>query len=127
MENRLALLNLLKSELEFVKSGGYRRSARSPWRAPYIFEESPSCPNFLDRTRQHLCSDCWLMKFVPADYQDEQVPCRFVQLVNGVTVDFLYRCGTPAETEDILGEWLRQRIHELESELSRATNFGIAV
>ena len=127
MENRQALLNLLKSELEFVKSGGYRRSARSPWRAPYIFEESPSCPNLFDRTRSHLCQKCWLMKFVPVDYQDEQVPCRFVQLGNGVTVDSLYRCGTPAETEDTLGEWLRQRIHELESELSQATNFGIAV
>ena len=45
--SRQSLLELLKTELEFVVSGGYRRSARSPWRPPYIFEESPSCPNFL--------------------------------------------------------------------------------
>jgi hypothetical protein len=121
MENsRQTLLNLLKCELEFVKAGGYRRSAHSPWRAPYIFEESPNCPNFFDRTRQHLCHDCWLMRFVPLDYRDEQIPCRFVQLGNGITVDSLYRCGTPAETEEMLLEWLRVRIHELETELQFA-------
>jgi hypothetical protein len=119
MENNLqTLLNLLKAELEFVEGGGYRRSARSPWRAPYVFEESPNCPNFFDRTRQHLCQECWLMRFVPLDYQDEQVPCRFVQLGNGVTVDSLYRCETPAESEDALRSWLHERIHELELELS---------
>lgn len=118
--NRPNLLNLLKSELEFVKSGGYRRSPRSPWRAPYIFEESPNCPNFSDRTRQHLCRECWLMQFVPLDYQDEQVPCRFVQLGNGVTVDSLYRCGTSAETEEELRNWLHQRIRELEEQLCEA-------
>lgn len=68
--NRRTLIKVLKSELEFVKSGGYRRSARSPWRAPYVFEESPSCPNFSDRTRSNLCQDCWLMNFVPAQYRD---------------------------------------------------------
>jgi len=117
MKNRQSLINLLKSELEFVKSGGYRRSARYPWRAPYIFEESPNCPNFFDRTRPHPCQECWLMHFVPLDYQDEQVPCRFVQLGNGVTVDSLYRCGTPTETEERLTKWLQTTIHELETEV----------
>lgn len=116
--NRQNLLNLLKSELEFVKSGSYRRSASFPWRAPYIFEESPSCPNFHDRTRQHLCQDCWLMEFVPNDRRDEQVPCRFVELANGVSVDCLYRYETAAETEEMLTKWLRTRIHEIETELS---------
>jgi hypothetical protein len=115
--NRQTLLNLLKSELEFVKSGGYRRSASSPWRAPYVFEESPTCPNFFDRTRQHRCQDCWLMQFVPCDYRHEQVPCRFVQLGNGITVDSLYRCGTPGETEERLTRWLQDTIHEIEREL----------
>ena len=112
--NRQDLLNRLKSELEFVKQGGYRRSARSPWRAPYLFEESPNCPNFFDRTRPHLCQNCWLMEFVPAEYQVEQSPCRFVQLGNGTTVDSLYRQGTPLETEEQLVRWLQNTIHELE-------------
>jgi hypothetical protein len=115
MGNRRKLL-LLKSELEFVRSGGYRRSARSPWRAPYIFEESQSCPNFFDRTRQHRCLDCWLMEFVHADRREEQVPCRYVELGKGITVDSLYRCGSVGETEEILTQWLQKRISELETE-----------
>jgi hypothetical protein len=115
--NQQNLLQLLKSELEFVKSGNYRRSARSPWRAPYIFEESPSCPNFSDRTRQHLCQDCWLMQFVQRQDRDEEIPCRFVQLGDAVTVESLYRCGTVPETEGRLISWLESTIHELESEV----------
>lgn len=57
------------------------------------------------------------MQFVPLDYQDEQVPCRFVQLGNGVTVDSLYRCGTPAETEERLTKWLQTTIHEFETDV----------
>lgn len=113
--NQQNLLRLLKSELEFVKSGNYRRSPRSPWRAPYVFEESPSCPNFSDRTRQHLCQDCWLMQFVQRQDRDEEVPCRFVQLGNAVTVESLYRSGTVPETEEKLISWLQNIIRELES------------
>ena len=107
-------LELLRRELQFLDGGGYRRSLHAPWRAPYLFEESPSCPNFSDRARPHACSDCWLMQFVPAELRTEQVPCRFIQLGNGVTVDSLYRCGTTTETEEALCNWLHQRIRELE-------------
>ncbi len=59
------------------------------------------------------------MQFVAADLREEQVPCRFVDLSgNGVTVDSLYRCGTPAESEEALRTWLQRRIRELESQLS---------
>jgi hypothetical protein len=94
--SRQAVLELLKTELEFVTSGGYSRSDRSPWRPPYVFEESPSCPNFSDRARPHRCEDCWLMEFVPPESRDEQVPCRFVQLTaDGITIDsgFLASCA----------------------------------
>jgi hypothetical protein len=123
--NRPNLLSLLKSELEFVKHGGYRRNARSPWRAPYIFEESQSCSNFFDRTRQHQCRDCWLMEFVPATLREEQVPCRYVELGNGTTVDSLYRCGTVTETEEMLTQWLQTRICELETELAGARSLVV--
>lgn len=123
-QNRQNLLNRLRAELEFVKSGGYRRSPRSPWRAPYIFEESPSCPNFTDRTRPHACQDCWLMEFVRPELREEQAPCRFVELADGITVDSLYRFGTPAETEEILTKWLQARIYELEIELRDRPNLN---
>lgn len=57
------------------------------------------------------------MQFVPSDLRDEQVPCRFIPLTStGLTVDSLYRTGTPEETEEALGNWLRERIHEIEVE-----------
>src|SRR5438093_1127646 len=117
--NRQTVLQLLKSELEFIDKGGYKHNPRSPWRAPYIFEDSPSCPNSTDQARPRLCEECWLMQFVASDLREEQIPCRFVDLTeNGVTVDSLYRCGTPAESEEALRTWLQWRIHELESQLS---------
>jgi len=58
------------------------------------------------------------MEFVAPEHRGEQVPCRFVQLgPGGVTVDSLYRCGTPAESEEALRDWLNRRIRELEQEI----------
>jgi hypothetical protein len=57
------------------------------------------------------------MEFVAPDLRVEQVPCRFVELAaSGVTVDSLYRCGTLAESEQALRQWLHQRIRELETQ-----------
>jgi hypothetical protein len=118
--NSRKLLALLRQELAFLEDGGYKRNSNSAWRPPYLFEESPSCPNFSDRSRPHACADCWLIQYVSPELRDEQIPCRFVQLEDGVTVDSLYRHGTQAETEQALRHWLRNQIHELESELSEA-------
>lgn len=125
--SRQNILQLLKAELQFVEGGGYRLSERSPWRPPYVFEESPSCPNYSDRSRPHLCIDCWLMQFVAPDLRDEQVPCRFVQLTpDGITIDSLYRYASTSETEETLSRWLRKRIREMEdadaSDLPLAAN-----
>jgi hypothetical protein len=119
--NQKQVLHLMTAELEFLESGGYRASSRSPWRSPYVFEESPSCPNFPDPSKPHNCQDCWLMRFVRPDLRDEPSPCRFIQLTaNGESVDSLYRYGTQEETEAVLRKWLGQWIRELESDLSEA-------
>jgi len=124
--SRQKLLNRLRAELKFLDSQGYHRAARSPWRSAYIFEESPSCPNYGDSSRPQECKDCWLMQFVSSDLQEEQIPCRFVQLTSdGVTVDSLYRYGTSAETEEALRKWLQERIHELEQELSESSRLPL--
>lgn len=121
-------LELLKKELAFVENGGYKHSPHSPWRAPYIFEDSPSCANFSDRARPHACQNCWLMGFVAREFREEQVPCRFVQLAaDGVTVDSLYRCGTMAESETALRQWLHGRIRELEEQVRNADELRSAV
>src|SRR5215813_1561059 len=119
---RQKVLQRLKDEIAFLDSGGYRRSPNFPWRARYIFEESPSCPNFGKRTRPCRCVDCWLMEFVVSDRHTDQVPCRFVQLTHlGVTVESLYRYGTLQETEETLRAWLQERIRELEMQLAQVS------
>jgi hypothetical protein len=125
--DRETVLQLLKSELAFLNSGGYKHCLPAPWRAAYIFEESPSCPNFPYQGQPFACEDCWLMEFVAPEFRAEPVPCRFVQLTaNGVTVDSLYRCGTQAESEEALRGWLNQRIQELEAELRGTAEFLLA-
>src|SRR5690242_6836400 len=71
-ESRTEVLESLKKELAFLEGGGYKHAPRSPWRVPYIFEDSPSCPNYSERARPHRCEDCWLMQFVAPELHDEQ-------------------------------------------------------
>lgn len=124
--SRHDLLKRLRTELEFLQSGGYRDS-QSSWRARYVFEESPSCPHFSDPSLPHPCQECWLIEFVPPDLRDETAPCRFIQLAaNGVTVDSLYGHGTAVETEEALRRWLQGRTQELESEFSEAERLPFA-
>ena len=112
-----SVLDLLKKELEFVSGGGYKRSPHGPFRAAYLFEDSPSCPNHSDRARPHLCQDCWLMEFVSPGLRNEQVPCRFVEIAPDVTVDSLHRRGAPAESEEALRRWALQQIRDFEQKL----------
>lgn len=127
LPNREIVLERLRDELAFLDHGGYDPSATSSWRRPYIFEESPSCPNLGDRARPHECKDCWLMQFVAPELREEQVPCRFVRLTrDGVTVDSLYRYATPAETEEALRKWLREQIHEIQNDLAENSRLPFA-
>ena len=104
-------LQVLRNELQFVRKGGYR----SPlvWRAPLIFEDSPTCP----KERCSTCPDsnCVLMSFVPKECRSEAVPCRHIPLDEiGETVDSLYRTGTNEEIEQTLQGWLLKTIRQLE-------------
>jgi len=104
-------LQVLRNELEFVRKGGYR--APLVWRAPLIFEDSPTCP----KERCSTCPDsnCVLMSFVPKECRYEAVPCRHIPLDEiGETVDSLYRTGTNEEIEQTLQSWLLKTIQQLE-------------
>ena len=91
-----ALLNALKSELKFCELGGYEPSVpgRLPARASEndpismflfdeskremrkehsVFQDSPSCLNYGLPVREHPCSECWLIDFVPAEKRGEAV------------------------------------------------------
>ncbi len=109
------LLEVLRLELEFLKSGGYRKSFA--WRPQFIFEDSPTCLNYASPEHKRPCSECVLMQLVPAEFRRGKVPCRYIPLnEQGETVQSLYQCGTAQELEAALGEWLMNTIQKLEME-----------
>jgi len=115
-ENR-DILDILRFELKFLDDNGYVHSPHAPWRAPYIFEDSPSCLNFGDSSRPHPCSECLLTQFVPAEQRAQDVPCRFIPLDDkGRTVDTFYRTGTQKEMIEAVHNWLCREIRRIETE-----------
>jgi hypothetical protein len=108
------ILKMFQFELRFLEDGGYGRSPRTPWRASYVFEDSPTCPNFDDVARPHPCSECPLMEFVPPQFRGASAPCRFISLTEaGGTVDHFYRFGMQIELEEALACWLRKQIQRM--------------
>jgi hypothetical protein len=115
------LLELLKFELKFLEDGGYGRSPHTAWRPQYTFEDSPTCLNFDNSARPHPCSECLLMRFVPAELQDQVSPCRLIPITSkGETIDYFYRCGTQLELEEALAGWLRKQVSQLEGQRDHA-------
>ena len=113
MSDKRSLREVLKSELEFLNSGGYRKIS---WRPQFIFEDSPTCPKFGHGPRQEPCSECILMKLVPPEQRGARVPCRYIRLnERGDTIESLYRLGTQEELESVLRSWLTREIERLES------------
>gem|GEM_PF-1094897 len=111
------LLSILKSELEFLESGGYRTPQRAAWRPQFIFQDSPTCLNFRNFGKRLPCSKCALMQFVPNGQKQERFPCRHIPLdESGQTLDSLYRTGTEEETYAIVTQWLKATIQQLERE-----------
>ena len=114
---RQDLLSALKLELKFCELGGYKPArGRFPARASendpistflfhestpksrkelFVFRDSPSCLNYGLPVREHPCSECWLMAFVPAERRGEAVPCHHIRLnERGETVANLGDRGT---------------------------------
>ncbi len=119
MERR-QLLEALKSEITFLEGGGYRQSSRTPWKAPLVFEDSPTCLNFGQAARPHPCTKCVLMRFVPLRRRSARVPCRYIPLNEaGETVDGLYRYASQPELEEVVGNWLKGAIRRVDDELAR--------
>jgi hypothetical protein len=120
------ILDVLRFELSFLLDGGYGRSPHASWRAPAVFEDSPICPNFCDPARPHPCESCLLEQFVPDGQKKESIPCRFIPLTDGRTVEDLYRTGSQIEMEAALAEWLRAQIERIERERGIADKEGAA-
>lgn len=113
------LLKVLQAELEFVERGGYRKTARAPWRPHFIFQDSPTCLNFDPTAKPRDCADCVLTQLIPESASEKKVPCRFIKLNKaGDTIDSLYRYGNHDELEAALTKWLKDAIRKLETEKS---------
>ncbi len=113
MSDKRNLSEVLRSELEFLNSGGYRKIS---WRPQFIFEDSPTCPNFGHSQRLEPCSECILMPLVPPEKRAAKVPCRYIRLnERGDTIGSLYRSGTQDELESALRTWLTREIENLDN------------
>lgn len=111
------ILDVLRFELSFLEQGGYGRSVRTPWKPTSIFQDSLSCINFNDPERPHPCNECLLTDLVPANCQDESVPCHHIPLnQEGETVDSMERQCNQAELEEAVKNWLRRSIQRIEAE-----------
>jgi hypothetical protein len=109
------LLEVLRSELNFLEKDGYGHSARESWRPVFIFEDSPTCMNYDCKTNPAPCSDCVLMQLVPPEFRLGKTPCRRITLnATGETLDSLYRSGDQPEIEETLRNWLEATITQLE-------------
>ena len=112
------LVELLKTELDFIEKGGYGRSVKTPWRPTSSFRDSLTCVNYALPEKSHPCSECHLIDFVPRDKQDEEVPCHSIPLnASGDTVESLER--NEPKLEAVLKEWMREKIREIEAERAK--------
>jgi hypothetical protein len=111
------LLDVLKKELEFTEKGGYRNHARATWRPQFLFQDSPTCPNFEPTDHPTPCRDCIISQLVPTEATSNKIPCRSIPLnEQGDTLDLLYRTATAEETEGKFSQWLKATIAKLERE-----------
>ncbi len=68
-----------------------------------------------------------LMRFVPQERWNENVPCWFIPLSPaGETVDYYSRCGIQLELEHAVGNWLREMIRRIEDENTAATQLPMS-
>ena len=109
------ILELLRTELDFIEKGGYGRSVKTPWKAISSFRESLTCVNYALQEKAHPCSECHLIDFVPRDRQNGELPCHSIPLnAAGDTVDSLE--GNQPKLEEALKAWMRAKISEIEAE-----------
>jgi len=115
-KDRHDILTVLEEELNFVESGGYGRSVRTPWLPKSIFQDSLSCLNYGTTERAHPCSDCPLIDFVPPEHKTEGIPCHHIPLDEaGDTIEELEALDNEWKTEHLVKNWLRARIRDLDT------------
>ena len=108
------ILELLRTELDFLQKGGYGRSVRTPWKPTSPFRDSLTCVNYALPEKAHPCSECHLIDFVPPDHRADEVPCHYIPLnAEGDTAEDLE--DDQPKLEEALKAWLRSKIKEIEA------------
>jgi hypothetical protein len=114
------ILEVLRAELDLIEKGGYGRSVRTPWKPTSVFQDSLTCINYGYPYRAHPCQECFLDELVPPERRSEVVPCHHIPLnAEGETVETLELKDNQQLTEEIVKEWLRAKIAEIETERAR--------
>jgi hypothetical protein len=114
------ILELLKSELDFIEQGGYGRSVRTPWKPQSTFQDSLTCINYGYPYRAHPCNECHLLDFVSPEHHTEEVPCHYIPLNEaGETIEDFEAQENQAKLERNVRDWLKAKIKQIEEE--RAT------
>ena len=115
------ILELLKEELDFIESGGYGRSVRTPWLNKSVFQDSLSCINYGYPYRAHPCNECHLLEFVGPEDQTQPVPCHCIPLnADGETIEDLELKDNQAHLEREVKAWLRAKIKQIEEQRAQA-------
>ena len=116
-KDKADVLEVLKTELNFLEMGGYSLGKWASLGPQFIFEDSPTCINY-DRTENPSpCTGCVLMHFVPPERRSETIPCRHIPLnASGATLDLLYRNSDRRVVEEAVRIWLRSTIDRLEKQ-----------
>jgi hypothetical protein len=110
------ILELLRTELDFLEKGGYGRSVRTPWKATSPFRDSLTCVNYALPEKAHPCSDCHLIDFVPSEKRSEELPCHAIPLNEaGDTVESLELENNQTKLEETLKQWMRAKIKQIEA------------
>ena len=116
-KDRQDILEILKSELEFIEKNGYGAAGgREGQAVSTMFADSPTCLNYGYPYRTHPCGECPLMDFVPEDERVSAMPCHHIPLdSSGTTVEAMEGRGNPAGMQKAVKTWLQQTIRRMES------------
>jgi hypothetical protein len=115
LERNQQLLQTLKKEWVFFKSGGYGHPFRGRWRPTLLFRDSATCVNYSANRALKPCQECPLFALVPSDKRNYPIPCHHIPLdFEGNTIARLYQSGSQEALDQIYFGWLSAVVNRLE-------------
>jgi hypothetical protein len=112
------MIEQLKLEIEVIERGGYHPSVREPRKSVRTFRDSVTCLNLGLEEKQHPCTSCFLVEFVPPELRNSGGDlCHKIPLNDrGDTVESLE--GDPDKLQAAVLAWLKSTVARLEKEVA---------